>query len=179
MTQPSLIGGRPSLPPPGSETQELLIARFRSRASGLFLSAVILIVTAGAVAFYADNLPDPFENWMLFAVAIVVILLVVIAPFLTWLSRRYSITTRRVVASEGVLSRHRREVSHARGYTVRLSRGPLQRLWGAGTLALSNGVEPALILKNVPNVRLVHEVLVDQVEINQILAHRDAQNMAF
>ncbi len=30
-------------------------------------------------------------------------------------------------------------------------------------------------LANVPSVDLVHESLVDQVEVNQILAHRDAQ----
>ncbi|WP_317451768.1 hypothetical protein [Microbacterium sp. NIBRBAC000506063] len=29
-------------------------------------------------------------------------------------------------------------------------------------------------LKNIPSVTLVHETLADQVEIGQILAHRDA-----
>ena len=48
-------------------------------------------------------------------------------------------------------------------------------MWGTGTLTLSNGVEPPLRLSNVPSVELVHEALVDQVEVNQILAHRDAQ----
>jgi hypothetical protein len=31
-------------------------------------------------------------------------------------------------------------------------------------------------LSNVPSIALVHEALVDQVEVNQILAHRDAQS---
>ncbi len=35
-----------------------------------------------------------------------------------------------------------------------------------------------LRLANVPNVTLVHEALADQIEVNQILAHRDAQSMS-
>ncbi len=48
-------------------------------------------------------------------------------------------------------------------------------MWGAGTLTLSNGVDESLRMTNIPSVALVHEALVDQVEVNQILAHRDAQ----
>lgn len=62
-----------------------------------------------------------------------------------------------------------------RGYSIGLRRGILQRMWGAGTLTLSNGVDEPLRLVDVPSAELVHEVLVDQVEVNQILAHRDAQ----
>jgi hypothetical protein len=40
---------------------------------------------------------------------------------------------------------------------------------------LSNGVDQPLRLVNVPSGALVHEALVDPVEVNQILAHRDAQ----
>lgn len=62
-----------------------------------------------------------------------------------------------------------------RGYTIQETRGLVQRMWGAGTLTLSNGVDEPLVLANVPSVALVHEALIDQVEVNQILAHRDAQ----
>jgi hypothetical protein len=50
-------------------------------------------------------------------------------------------------------------------------------MWGCGTLTLDNGVDATLQLVNVPNVTLVHEVLVDQVEVSQILAHRDGQTI--
>jgi hypothetical protein len=69
-------------------------------------------------------------------------------------------------------------MSHARGYTIGVRRGPLQRLWGTGTITLSNGVDAPLRLPNVPNVTLVHETLADQIEVGQILAHRDAQASA-
>lgn len=164
------------MPAPGAPVQELLIARLRSHARALFWSALVLIATCATVGFFVGNVTAPFESWMLFAGGAVIIIFAVIVPFIAWLTRSYAITTRRVIESGGFLTRRRRELSHARGYTVALRRGPLQRLWGAGTLTLSNGVDEPLRLTNVPNVRLVHEVLVDQVEVNQILAHRDARS---
>ncbi len=162
-------------PPPGSPAPELLVARFRGNARRLFWSALVLIAVAGATGYFYDNLPEPFQNWMLLAAAGLIVLLLVVIPFLVWVSRGYSITTRRVIARWGVLARHRRELPHARGYQISVRRGPLQRVWRSGTLTLDNGVDEALRLVNVPDVVLVHEVLVDQVEVSQILAHRDAQ----
>ncbi len=112
---------------------------------------------------------------MLLTAAGASVLLFVVLPYLVWLSRTWTITTRRVIERSGPFGANRREISHVRGYAIQLRRGLLQRMWGAGTLTLSNGVEPALRLKNVPHAVLVHETLVDQVEVNQILAHRDSQ----
>ena len=150
----------------------------RPHARRLFWSALVLVGVAGAVGYLSGNLPAPFENWMLWAAAGVAVLLLVIVPYLRWLAHTYTLTTRRVIERSGLFGWHRRELTHARGYTISEKRGPLQRLWGTGTLSLSNGVEPPLRLVNIPSVRLVHETLADQVEISQILAHRDAHSTA-
>lgn len=164
------------MPPPGAPVEELLVARFRGHARRLFWSALLLIAVCGAVAYLYGNLPAPYEDWMLLTAAVAIVILLVVAPFLVWLSRTYTITTRRVIVREGLGSRSRRELSHTRGYSIAVRRGPLQRLWGAGTITLSNGVDAPLRLVNVPSVNLVHEALADQIEVNQILAHRDAQS---
>lgn len=164
------------MPPPGVPSEELMIARFRGHARRLFWSALIMIAVFGAAAYFYDNLPAPFENWMLLAAGGGVLLLLVIVPFVVWLSRSTTVTTRRVIAHRGIGSTQRREMSHARGYTISVRRGPLQRLWGTGSITLSNGVDSPLVLQNVPNVTLVHETLADQIEVSQILAHRDAQS---
>lgn len=176
MTQPVTLGGRPMMPPPGAPVEELLVARFRSHARTLFWSALVLIGVVGAVGFLYGNLKPPFEDWMLLGGAAAALVLLVVVPFLMWLSRTYTITTRRVIVQSGMGARNRRELSHTRGYSIAVRRGLLQRLWGAGTITLSNGVDAPLRLVNVPSVNLVHEVLADQVEVNQILAHRDAQS---
>lgn len=156
--------------------EELLVARFRSHARRLFWSALVLIGACGATTLLYGNLTPPFENWMLLVAAAGAIVLLAVVPFLVWLSRTYTITTRRVIVREGMGSRRRRELSHTRGYSIAVRRGLLQRMWGAGTITLSNGVDAPLRLVNVPSVNLVHEALADQVEVNQILAHRDAQS---
>lgn len=162
------------MPAPGASTPELRIARLRSHARRLFWSALVLIGVAGAVGYFTDNLPEPFENWMLWAAAGAVVLLLVIIPYLRWLSHTYTITTRRVIAQSGLFGRRRTEIGHARGYTIMERRGPIQRLWGAGTLTLSNGVDAPLRMVDIPSVRLVNEALGDQIEVSQILAHRDS-----
>jgi membrane protein YdbS with pleckstrin-like domain len=176
MTQPTTHGGRPPIVVPGAPTPELRVARFRGHARRLTWSVIVLVAVAGAVGYLYGNLPAPFENWMLLTAAAVVVLFLVLLPFLSWWSHVYTITTRRVLERWGIFGVHRRELSHVRGYTVQERRGLLQRMWGAGTLVLSNGVDLPLRLANVPSVALVHEALVDQVEVNQILAHRDAQS---
>ena len=164
------------MPPPGTPAEELLIARFRSHARRLFWSALVLIATFGATAYLYGNLPEGFEDWMLLSAAGALVLIAVVIPFVVWFSRSTTVTTRRVIAHQGVGARRRREMSHSRGYTIAVRRGPLQRLWGTGTITLSNGVDAPLRLSNVPNVTLVHETLADQIEVGQILAHRDAQS---
>ena len=39
-------------------------------------------------------------------------------PFLAWLTRRTTITTRRIILRSGVFARVRRELLHSRGYDV-------------------------------------------------------------
>lgn len=163
------------MPAPGAPTPELRVAQFRGHARRLFWSALVLIVVAGACGWFYGNLPAPFENWMLLTAASVVVFLLVLLPFLAWWSHVYTITTRRVIERSGILVARRRELAHVRGYTIVERRGILQRMWGVGTLTLSNGVDQPLRLADIPSVGLVHEALVDQVEVNQILAHRDAQ----
>ena len=164
------------MPPPGAPAEELLVARFRSHARKLAWSALLLVAVCGATAYFYGNLPTGFEDWMLLAAAGALVLIAVVLPYLVWVSRTYTITTRRVIVRRGLGARERREMSHVRGYTIAVRRGPLQRLWGAGTITLSNGIDAPLRLVNVPSAALVNETLADQIEVNQILAHRDAQS---
>jgi uncharacterized membrane protein YdbT with pleckstrin-like domain len=169
---------RPLAPALGAPTPELRVARFRKHAVWLVWPAIVLVAVAGATGYFYDNLPwDWAKNWMLFAAAAAVVFLLALLPFLAWWTHTYTITTRRVIERSGVLFSHRRELSHARGYHVALRRSILQRPWGTGTLTLSDGVEQPMRLANVPSAELVNEVLIDQVEVSQMLAHRDGGNL--
>lgn len=176
VTQPTAYTGRPVTPAPGSAATELRVARLRAHARRLVWSALVLIAVSGTVGYFWGNLPAPFEDWMLAVAAGAVTVLFVLLPYARWLSHTYTITTRRVIERSGLFGRNRTELAHARGYAISERRGPLQRLWGAGTLTLT-GADRTLRLVNVPSVRLVHETLADQVEVSQILAHRDSHSI--
>lgn len=177
MSQPTAYPGRPRTPAPGTAAPELVIARLHRHARRLAWSALVLIVTAGATGYFSGNLPEPWEDWMLWGAASAVILLFVVLPYLRWLAHTYTVTTRRVIERAGLLNRRRTDIPHARGYTISERRGPFQRMWGSGTLTLANGVDEPLRLIDIPSVRLVHETLSDQVEVSQILAHRDSHSI--
>ncbi|MFT3798430.1 PH domain-containing protein [Microbacterium sp.] len=181
MTQPTAYLGRPATPAPGAATPELRVARVRPHARRLFWPALVLVAVAGATGYVTGNPPAPvsawLQDWMLWAVAGLIVLLLVVVPFLRWFSHTYTVTTRRVIEESGVFGRRRVELTHARGYTISERRGPIQRMWGAGTLILSNGVDAPLRMVNIPAVRLMHEALADQVEVSQILAHRDSHSI--
>ncbi|WP_336631554.1 MULTISPECIES: PH domain-containing protein [unclassified Microbacterium] len=187
MTQPTAYTGRPLTPAPGVEAKEYRIARVRAHGRRMLWPALVLVAVAAAAGYFAGNLPEPVESWVpegirawiVWPVAGVVVLLLVVAPYVRWLMRTYTVTTRRVVAESGLFSRTRAEISHARGYTIGERRGPVQRLWGSGTLTLTNGVDAPMRLVDIPSVRLMHETLADQVEVSQILAHRDSQAVPF
>ncbi len=155
----------------------MVVARLRRHARRMLWPALVLIAVAGAVGYFTGNLPAPLEDWMLWAAAGGVVLLLVVLPYLRWLSHTYTVTTRRVIERAGFVSRGRTDVSHQRGYTISERRGPLQRLWGSGTLSLANGVDAPMRLVDIPSVRLVHETLADQIEVSQILAHRDSHSI--
>lgn len=176
----NVISDSTPIPPlgaiPDEPEGERLLVKFRGHARRLVWSALILVITVGATAFYLGNLPEPFRDWMLIAAAGTLLLFGVVIPFFAWMSRGYAITTQRVIVASGIGARNRTEMSHSRGYIISVRRGIFQRLWGAGSITLSDGRGGELHLNNIPDVALVHETLADQIEISQILAHREARS---
>lgn len=181
MSQPTAYPGRPSTPAPGTASPEYKVARFRRHARRLLWPALVLIAVAAATGYFTGNIPGPIagwlQDWMLWLAASVIVVLFAFIPYLRWLAHTYTVTTRRVIERSGLFHRRRVDISHARGYTISERRGPIQRLWGSGSLTLANGVDEPVRLVDIPSVRLVHETLSDQVEVSQILAHRDSHGI--
>ena len=141
------------------------------------LTELAILVLAAFVGFEViSKVPNTLHTPLMSATNAIhgIVLLGAILPWIAWLSHRYTITTRRVIAARGLFSRSRAELTHARGYGINTRRGPLQRLWGTGTLTLADGMEGRIVLADIPSTRLLAGVLTDQIEVNQILAHRDA-----
>src|SRR4029453_4206475 len=105
---------------------ERVVARVRRHARVLILPVILLLAAVGAATYLMVTLP---EAWQLLAVGAVALLVVVVGcllPFISWLARRTTITTRRIILRSGVFARVRQELLHSRGYDVTVRRTWLQ-----------------------------------------------------
>ncbi|GAB3616079.1 hypothetical protein GCM10027416_06360 [Okibacterium endophyticum] len=146
---------------------ERVVARLRSHGRVLVWPAIAAIALAGATAYFFGALDVAWQQWVLLGSAVVAGLMFVLLPYLVWLSRRYTITSRRVIARSGFFVRERRELFHSRGYQVMVKRSWLQAMFGCGNVVLSTGVDKPVVLRDIPGVKLVAESLNALVERNQ------------
>lgn len=146
---------------------ERVVARLRPNARRLFLPALLVIATVGALGYFYGNFSEEWINLVLLAAGAVVILLVGVLPLIGWLSRRYTITTRRIIVRHGFFVRIRQELLHSRGYDITVRKKGLQALFGAGDVLINAGLDAPFVLADVPGPALVVNALGDLMEHNQ------------
>ena len=148
----------------GGDPRETVVARLRPHVRGLVWPGILLLLIAGATGFFAGTLP---EEWMNLAVLVAAGILVVfgcIVPWMRWMSRGYTITTRRTVVRTGLLVRERRELLHSRATDVTVRASPLQSMVGSGDVRINTRGEDPLVLRDVPSANLVQATLHDLME---------------
>ena len=147
--------------------RESVVVRLRPHSRALFWPTVVLVGVAGGVGYVAGLAS---EQWQQIAVLVVAALLVMTGwfiPLCRWLSRRYTITTRRIVVRSGVFVRSRQEILHSRGHDVTLRRGALQAVFRSGDVIVNAGQHNPIVLRDVPSAGLVQEALHDLIESAQ------------
>lgn len=159
-----------------AQETEHLVASLRPHGRFLFWPSVVLIGSLGATAYFFGRFVEPWQNIVLLAAGVAVILLLWLLPLLAWLGRRYTITTRRIVLRKGFFVRVRQELLHSRGYDITVRKNALQSMFGSGDVQINTGLEHPVVLRDVPNADLVQSALHDLMErsINPIAARRQA-----
>ncbi|TPW73554.1 PH domain-containing protein [Schumannella sp. 10F1B-5-1] len=160
-----------------NRTQEVVVARLRPSARRLLWSALLLILLAAAAAYVPSLLPESWMSITALALAGVIAIAGVLVPVLRWLSRSYTITTRRIVIRAGVLVRTRQELLHSRGYDVTVRRAGFQLIGSAGDVLINTGLDAPVRLRDVPHAELVQEALQDLMErsLNPVAARRQQE----
>jgi uncharacterized membrane protein YdbT with pleckstrin-like domain len=133
----------------------------------LIVPALLLIATAGGAAYGLAALPEAWQQLAVLGVALVIVLLGSFLPFLAWLTRRTTITTRRIILRSGVFVRLRQELLHSRGYDVTLRRSWAQSAFGSGDVRIDTGHDHEVVLRDVPNPQLL------QVALHELMAQSD------
>lgn len=153
---------------------ERVIARLRPHARALFWPSLLLIVGAGALAYFSTVFPEDWQNLTLVGGGSLLLALLWLIPLLRWLASRTVITTRRIVIRQGLSTRTRQELLHSRGYDITVRQRTLQSMFGSGDVLINSGLEHPVVLKDVPGAHLVQGALHDLMEssMNPIAARR-------
>ena len=144
---------------------EHVVVSTRTHVKALLLPALWLILVA-AVAGFVSTFPSGRARPLLVAViwilALVVVLRLVVAPFLRWMTTSYTVTDRRLITRTGVLSRRGHDIPLARINDVAYEHGLVDRMLGCGTLVVSDASEHGRVrLHDIPHVEQVHLAISD------------------
>ncbi|MBC7519293.1 MAG: PH domain-containing protein [Microbacteriaceae bacterium] len=158
---------------------ERVVATLHSHGRRLLWPTIVLIADLGAATFVVGRFAENRFVPLVIAAAVLVALVLWLLPLLSWLSRRYTITTRRVVLREGFFVRTRQELLHSRGYDVTVRKHALQAIFGSGDVLINTGLDRPVILRDVPSADLVQSSLHELMEmaLNPIAARRLAQDV--
>jgi membrane protein YdbS with pleckstrin-like domain len=142
---------------------EKTVARLRHHAGSLLWPALAFIVLTSATGFALGFVT---ESWLQLVVWIgyaVLVAALVIVPWLRWLASTVVITTHRVIISEGLFARSRREVLLIRVHDVSVRRSAGQMLFGSGDILLGVGAEKPVRIHALPRPNLVLAALTELV----------------
>ena len=134
---------------------ETVVIGTRTHAKALVVPVLVLLVVAG-LAGYLLTLPDGDRagTWRLLigVVALVVVLWFVVLPFLRWFSTSYVFTDRRLITRTGLLTRTGHDIQLNRISDITYEKSLLDRLFGCGTLVISDASEMGIRLPDIPRV---------------------------
>lgn len=138
---------------------ERVIARVRRHGRMLLLPALVFIFVGGGTTWAWFLFDELWQQLALLSISALVVVLACLLPLLAWLTRRTTITSRRLILQHGVFVRVRQELLHSRGYDILMRRTPGQSMFGSGDVRINTGHEHPVVLKDVPKPRQVQSAL--------------------
>jgi len=144
---------------------EYVVLSVRSHGKALIGPvALFFVVVAGVLAVLMLNPNNTILASGAAIVAVPVLILLSLIPFLRWLSSTYTVTNRRLITRQGLITRTGRDIPLFRINDVAYEKHLLDRILGCGTLIISDATEKAgVVLPDIPNVEQV------QLQISDLL----------
>jgi uncharacterized membrane protein YdbT with pleckstrin-like domain len=144
---------------------ESIVVDTRTHPKALILPLIVLVLTM-AVATYLDRqTSNGVLGLVVWILALLVLLWWVLRPFLDWLTATYTITTKRLITREGLVSRRGHDIPLARISDVAYDQGVLDRMLGCGTLVVSDAsTHGSVRLHDIPDVEQVQRRLTELLD---------------
>jgi len=147
---------------------EHVVLSVKTHGKALIGPVVLFILVVASVLTVALRQSDN-SRWGLVAAAVAVPVLILwsLIPFLRWTTSTYTVTNRRLITRHGIITRTGRDIPLFRINDVAYEKGLLDRILGCGTLIISDATENAgVVLPDVPNVEKVHLQISDLLFTN-------------
>jgi len=158
---------------------EHVVLSVKTHVKALILPVVLFILVVTSVLTVVLRQSDN-SSWGLVAaaVAVPVLILWTLIPFLRWTTSTYTVTNRRLITRHGIITRTGRDIPLFRINDVAYEKGLLDRILGCGTLIISDATEKAgVVLPDVPNVERVHLQISDLLFANDDGADDDGSRV--
>jgi uncharacterized membrane protein YdbT with pleckstrin-like domain len=141
---------------------ESVVIDTRTHPKALIGPGIVLVLTL-VVAIFLDRLIDNgIVSLLVWILALVVVLWWCLRPFLDWLTSTYTITTKRLITREGIISRKGHDIPLLRISDVAFDQGVIDRMLGCGTLVVSDAsTHGSVRLHDIPRVESVQRTLSD------------------
>ena len=143
---------------------EQVIARLRRHARILFLPAVLTIAVCTGAGYASGFVTGTLQVVLLWSAAVVLVVVVALLPYAFWLTRRYTVTDRRLILRWGLFVRVRQDLLHSRGYDITVTKTWLQSAFRSGTIRINSGLEHPVVLKDVPRVDQLQQALTELMD---------------
>jgi uncharacterized membrane protein YdbT with pleckstrin-like domain len=139
---------------------EHVVVTTRTHVKALLVPALLLIVLAAVGGFLVSIVPassaQPLVQLVIWLLAGLVAIWWVVKPFVAWLTTTYTFTNRRFVKRSGFVAKQGRTIPLNRISGVDFEIGVVDRLFGCGTLVVSDASENGtVLLHDIPNVERV------------------------
>ena len=87
---------------------ETVIVDTRTHWKAILWPAIVLIVTLAAATYLTTLVGNKYARWLVWIIAVGVLVVWSVKPFLEWLTATYTITTKRLITREGLIARRGR-----------------------------------------------------------------------
>jgi membrane protein YdbS with pleckstrin-like domain len=147
---------------------EHIVVTTRTHVKALLVPALLLIVLAGVAGFLVTIVPEssakPLVQIVIWLLTGLVALWWVVKPFIAWLTTSYTFTNRRFIKRTGFVAKQGRTIPLNRISGVDFDIGIVDRLFGCGTLVVSDASETGtVLLHDIPQVERVQMQVSDEL----------------
>ncbi|HQR27212.1 MAG TPA: PH domain-containing protein [Nocardioides sp.] len=149
-----------ALSPKALNDGERVVVTTRTHVKALLAPALWLVLLLAVAGFSDTSFADGTTALVVWVLAGVLALWLVAWPVLEWATASYTITDRRLITRNGVLTRRGHDIPLTRVSDVAYEMGLIDRMLGCGTLIISDASTLGRVpLHDIPDVESVQRTL--------------------